>query len=374
MYNSKFSYWEQNTFFSNIDLVIIGSGIVGLTSAITYKEKHPNHKVLILERGILPNGASSKNAGFACFGSPSELLDDLQNSSEDEVFSLVEKRWEGLKLLRQSLDDDNIVFQANSGYEIFTSNQKKSYDECLEKLSYLNNNLASIIGKNVYSKHYNNFGFNNIIGCIKNQYEGQIDTGKMINTLINKAKLLDITIINNTTVTKIEDNDLEVCLSTSSIGNIKSKKVIVATNGFAHKLIKIDVTPARAQVIITKPIKNLSIKGTFHLEKGYFYFRNIHDRILLGGGRNLNFKAEETTNIKTTPEITNHLEKLLKNIILPSYEFEIDYSWAGIMGVGKTKETIIKRYSNNVICAVKLGGMGVAIGYLVGKKAINLLD
>ena len=53
--------------------------------------------------------------------------------------------------------------------------------------------------------------------------------------------------------------------------------------------------PARAQVLITKPIKNLQIKGTFHLDKGYYYFRNIDNRILFGGGRNLDFKTEETS-------------------------------------------------------------------------------
>ena len=31
-------------------------------------------------------------------------------------------------------------------------------------------------------------------------------------------------------------------------------------------------------------MKNLKIKGSFHYEKGYYYFRNIDNRILLGGG------------------------------------------------------------------------------------------
>jgi glycine/D-amino acid oxidase-like deaminating enzyme len=71
------SYWEQNAWFDEIDVLIIGSGIVGLNAALHLKTKSPRLKVLILERGMLPSGASTKNAGFACFGSPSELLDDL---------------------------------------------------------------------------------------------------------------------------------------------------------------------------------------------------------------------------------------------------------------------------------------------------------
>ena len=60
-----FSYWEQQS-FTSYDYVIIGSGIVGLSTAIELKEKFPGATVLILERGLLPTGASSRNAGFAC--------------------------------------------------------------------------------------------------------------------------------------------------------------------------------------------------------------------------------------------------------------------------------------------------------------------
>ncbi|MCB0839271.1 MAG: FAD-binding oxidoreductase, partial [Bacteroidetes bacterium] len=95
------SFWEVDTFFQRIDALIIGSGIVGLNAAITLKEAHPDWRVVIFERGPIPSGASTRNAGFACFGSMTELLADLKTRSEDEVFTLVEERWKGLKLMRQ---------------------------------------------------------------------------------------------------------------------------------------------------------------------------------------------------------------------------------------------------------------------------------
>ena len=91
-YAMKFSYWEYKTWFSNVDFTIVGGGIVGLCCAFFLKKKHPNRKVVVLERGILPQGASSKNAGFACFGSISEILSDLKTHSEEQVLELVKKR------------------------------------------------------------------------------------------------------------------------------------------------------------------------------------------------------------------------------------------------------------------------------------------
>jgi len=148
---------------------------------------------------------------------------------------------------------------------------------------------------------------------------------------------------------------------------------MIATNCFAFLLNISEVKPARAQVLITKPIKGLKVKGTFHLDKGYYYFRNIDERILFGGGRNLAFKAEETTELSQTELIQKKLEKLLKTTILPNTAFEVDHRWSGIMGVGNQKKAIVKQLENNVFCGVRLGGMGVAIGSLVGKELADLL-
>ena len=80
----QLSFWEKQTYINHTDFLIIGSGIVGLSTAIYLKERFPNKKVTVIERGYLPTGASSKNAGFACIGSPSELLDDLSKNNEDD--------------------------------------------------------------------------------------------------------------------------------------------------------------------------------------------------------------------------------------------------------------------------------------------------
>lgn len=86
------SFWEQESFYNNIDYAIIGSGIVGLSAAIELKNNHPKAKVVVFEKGFLPSGASTKNAGFACFRSPTETLDDLSIMSKNEVFEIVKKR------------------------------------------------------------------------------------------------------------------------------------------------------------------------------------------------------------------------------------------------------------------------------------------
>ena len=187
----KYSYWEYKEWFANNDVVIVGSGIVGLNCAIQLKTKHPKAKILVLEKGLLPQGASTKNAGFACFGSVSELLSDLKSHSEEEVFQLVKKRWDGLQLLRKALGDNTIHYQHHYGYELFYDSI--FFEECQDKIHYLNQLLHPLFQKDVFSTAENTFAFQNIVPkYIVNQFEAQIDTGQMMAALLKKAQTLGV--------------------------------------------------------------------------------------------------------------------------------------------------------------------------------------
>jgi gamma-glutamylputrescine oxidase len=368
------SYWEIQTWLTNVDYTIVGSGIVGLNCAIHLRQRFPKSKILVLEKGMLPQGASTRNAGFACFGSLSEIVDDLKTHSEDDVLELIKKRVDGLKLLRETLGDKTMDYQNLGGYELFLDADAELYDTCLKHLGKVNTLLQPIFNDEVFSLKDNSFNFKNIKSNYSfNQFEGQIDTGKMMEALLRKAQQDGIKILNNCTVKQFDEDTNGVKVETQDF-EFSTKNVLIATNGFATKLIEQVVKPARAQVLITKPIKDLHIKGTFHLDEGYYYFRNINNRILFGGGRNLDFKTEETAEFGETKIIQNKLEDILKTTILSNTKFEIDHSWSGIMGVGQQKKAIVKQISNHVYCGVRLGGMGIAIGSLVGKELADLLN
>lgn len=369
----QLSYWELKNWFTNVDYTIVGSGIVGLHCALQLRERFPNSKILILEKGPLPQGASTKNAGFACFGSISEIIDDLKNYSEEDVIELIKKRVQGLKLLRNRLGNNIIDYKPYGGYELFLKNDEDFYDECIQSLPFFNDLLRPLFKAEVFVRKRDQFNFNNTFKyLIFNPFEGQIDTGNMMQALLKEAISKDVLILNQQNVTNYQELASQVEVATNEIV-FKTNKLLFTTNGFASKLTNNKVKPARAQVLITKPIENLDIKGTFHLDKGYYYFRNIENRILFGGGRNLDFEGETTTDLGQTKIIQDKLEQLLKTVILPNYQFEIEHRWSGIMGVGNHKKPIVEQLSNNVYCGVRLGGMGIAIGSLIGKELAELI-
>ncbi len=369
------SYWERTSFFKNYDYTIIGAGIVGLFAAIEIKTKKPNAKVLVLERSAIPDGASTKNAGFACFGSLSEIIEHRNRTSEKTFLDLVDKRYKGIQKLKNFLGPENIDFISSGAYEVFKNDENEIYQSCIKKMQEYNRLLEDIIGVNVYETAddaIEKFGLKNVEHLIYSKYEAQIHSGKMMQSLIELAFSKGVNILFNADVLALIKRDSEIILQTN-ITEITTSACIVCNNVFAKKLIpSLDIQPGRGQVLITNRIDNLKLKGNFHYDKGYYYFRNIDNRVLIGGGRNLDFKGEETFEFGTSETIQNHLIGILHDVILPYIDFEIEQSWSGIMGFGSELNPIVEELDENIYCAVRCNGMGVALGPMIAEEVAEL--
>lgn len=368
-----FSYWERESFLK-YDHIIIGSGITGLSTAIELKALYPAQSVLVLERGLIPAGASTRNAGFACMGSVTELLDDLQTMTEAEVVNLFASRKAGLQLLRRRLGDDSIGYAANGSYELINENAK----EALNKLDYLNELLLPVNNQPSFRRadeQIKQFGFSEsyTYALIENTCEGELHTGKMMRALIDFAQQQGVEIKTGARVDSYRDEENAVYIVVNELYTLKCSTLTFCTNAFTpHLLPGEDVTPGRGQVLITEPIKGLKFKGVFHFDEGYYYFREINGRVLLGGGRNTDFEGETTDIAAVTTAIQNNLEEKLREIILPGVDFTIAQRWAGIMAFGGDKQPIIKQISPRVFGAYRMGGMGVALGSEAGRKVAGL--
>jgi gamma-glutamylputrescine oxidase len=373
------SYWEHETFLKYIDVAVIGSGIVGLTAAIQMKMDQPGLSVAVLERGTLPIGASTRNAGFACFGSMTELLEDLSHSDEDTVLGVVEKRWQGLQRLRALVGDEAISYAEHGGYEVFKPEEEAAFAVCKERMIEFNEKIGRITGHptvyRIADERIRHFGFAGVQHLVHNQAEGQVHTGKMMQQLMQKAMAAGVQLFYGFPVSDIEDGSDGVSIMTGFGWTLRVPKVLVCVNGFAARLLgREDVWPARNQVLITRPIGGLKVEGCFHYDRGYFYFRNQDGRLLLGGGRNLDPDMERSDELIANETIRTALLELMRTVILPDLrpQPEVDFWWTGILGLGPVKKPIVERISPNVTVGVRLSGMGVAIGTLVGQEAAKL--
>jgi glycine/D-amino acid oxidase-like deaminating enzyme len=225
----------------------------------------------------------------------------------------------------------------------------------------------------------NKFNRQKVKALVHNTLEGQIDTGKMMQSLWSYVQQKGVRILTGCEVVAWDDQAQNVTVQVKnqvaqSTIDLKADQVVICTNAFTTKLLPhLDIRAGRGQVLITKPLKNLLFKGAFHYDEGFFYFRHVGQRILLGGGRNLDFEGETSTELTTTPPIIAYLEQLLREVICPHEAVSIEQQWAGIMAFGATKQPIVQWHSPNVLLGVRCGGMGVALGSRLGEKLAKML-
>jgi gamma-glutamylputrescine oxidase len=375
--NYNFSFWENESFV-HYDYIVIGGGLVGLHTAIALRNKNKKASIVIVEQGLLPTGASTKNAGFACMGSATELLADLQKTTEAEVLDLFAMRQKGLADTRQLLGDDAIGYAQNGSYELLTNQEMHAID----KIDFLNKLLQTIVGKDTFTKNStiisdNNFNANYYKAAITNNCEGELHAGKLVKALLHYAMQLGIEMRTGCAVKSIEEEKDKIvlqCTSANQYIQLQAQQIVICTNAFAKDLIpNIHLVPGRGQIVITKPIESLPFKGIYHVQEGYYYFRTIGNRVLFGGGRNLDEASEEVTIFNSNEKIIAVLAQQLQQNILPNIPHQIDYTWSGIMAFGDNKNPILKKQTDRIYIAVRCGGMGVAIGSEIARKVVALM-
>jgi gamma-glutamylputrescine oxidase len=368
----ELSFWEKETFYAHRDIIIIGSGLVGLWSAYYMKKNVPHANILVVDRGNIPTGASTRNAGFACIGSATELLAHAREAGEQKMLEMVAMRYEGLSRIQKVFGKKEIEYERYGGYELITDKQYGKLKQLKNDLGWLNITLRKAIKNEktfrIADKKIKNFGFKQTTHLIESKTEGQLHSGKLLQALLKKVQGMGVQVFTQTEIKSFQKTGGKIILQTNLPASLSADQLLICTNGFASQLLpEIDVIPVRGQVLVTSPIKKLAFRGAFHFDEGFYYFRNLSgNRVLLGGARNTALEAENSNEFTVTNTIQAELERFLSTVVLPKQKYTIEHRWSGIMGMGNGKFPIIKRIEKNIYCAVRMSGMGVALSPVVG--------
>ena len=355
------SYWESTEWLQPPDLLIVGGGIVGASTALFYKQKYPAHSVVILDKGMMPEGASTRNAGFACIGSISEHLADMETAGEEMVFGRIKRRWNGLTLLKETMGEEAIAYEPTGGYEIFTD--EKIFEMCRNRIPEINRQLQERMGLGEVYKVTEYEGYPSIFNWV----EGAINSGRMMKQLHRRLSKAGVQTLWNCAVESVKKGSVKL----ENGVQLSPRKLVLATNGFTKNLVDLPVKPARGYVFVTQNVADLKWRGTFHFNEGYIYFRNVEDRLMIGGARNVAKDEEETDEFGVNQAIKNHLIGFVNETLQLPEGWEIEQEWSGIMGMTENKEPIIKRLNPTTWAAAGLSGMGIAIGMQVAKDLVE---
>lgn len=366
------SFWEKTTFLAPADFAIVGGGLTGLQAALALRQARPTARIVVLERSAFGRGASTRNAGSACFGNPTEMLEDLEQQGATATWDTVARRYAGVRRL-QDRYGAHCDYYNHGGYELIEN--AAVAERVRDALPALNAELKRITGQaDVWHPVDGVAGLRSEGLLLRNTLEGQLHPGRLVAHLTECVRRAGVILLNGVTVAEIEGPGPARIQFTGG-GELTAERVIVTTNAWSGvALDDAPLHPARNQVLLSEPIAKLPLRGCYHFERGYVYFRNVGpDRILIGGARHLAGPVSDTNVFGPNPEVEDQLVKMIRRWLEPALaeKFRVAQRWSGIIAQGG-KSPVVRRNRAGHFVAARLSGMGVALSGTVAAEVAEL--
>jgi glycine/D-amino acid oxidase-like deaminating enzyme len=379
------------------DAVVVGAGIVGLTAATAFKRMHPGASVAVVDADPFSGGGTTRNAGFACFGSASELEADRAQLGDERALQLVKRRVRGLAALRARWSDEALGYVDCGSHEVLgvaagfpawgaQAGEPVEAEALRGRLPELNRwvqpatGLVETFGWVGAKEAAGRYGVNPEVveGLIASPGEGALQTDRLFHCLEQEARETGVKIWRGLQVDALESGDngrsprwrvRRVGIPAEEGITLEAGCILVANNGLARQLLAQsgaevpDVQPVRNRVLVTHPIPGWQAPGTYHADRGYLYAREVEGRLLIGGGRHWELGAMD---------LEAELLRWAETVWPATRGAKIAFRWDGYLGIGGEREPIVTTWMPGIHIAVRLGGMGVAIGTDLGRELAAL--
>ena len=360
---------------SDTDIAIIGSGYTGLCAARILRKNGAS--VTIFDRNTVGWGASSRNGGMATPG----LKQGIQKIYKMYGSKLAHEFWkasvDAIDLIEEIVDEHSIdcEWQRNGHASLATkpshAPRLKQYGSWLEKKfghvqNYIpKNQIRDEIGSDAYH------------GALTDEISGGLHASKYVSGLATTVSNLGVQLCEHTDVLDIEKNDSNYFRLITSAGDVRAKKVIVATNGYTDRLVpglKPLIFPVGSYIVVTEPLsedlqKIISPKKRMYYDSKWFlnYFRLTPDGRMLWGGRN---------DLSTDLDLDDSAKRLTRELysILPDLrDIPITHTWTGKLGITFDLMPHIGE-KNGIYYAFGYGGHGLSIATYLGTEIGLLLS
>jgi glycine/D-amino acid oxidase-like deaminating enzyme len=363
------------------DIVIVGGGFTGLSSAFHLSQMLPDKKIVLLEGACCGYGASGRNGGF-CDAGISGLMDYVHEAGPELGRKAFDATLFGVGQIRQLSNDYGVDcdFEENGMLEVAMDEEQARHLE-KEYETYKAMGLdATLIRGDDLKKEVNSPRY---IAALKFPYGGIVNPAKLARGMKPLVEQAGVEVRECTVVTHITPGNPHRI--ETEMGEIAAPILILGLNGYASKIgfFKNRVIPLCSYVIATEPLspeqwESIGWKnrqGIADMRVLFDYQRPTADgRIVIGGSDYPYFANDALSSGNNKPVIELLTRSLLTTF--PQLEgISIDHAWGGTMGftmdftpsVGKLGD------GDNMYYGVAYNGEGVAFGQTAGRIISELV-
>lgn len=370
------SYWLDETEKKTIkyDVLIVGAGIAGLSTAYWLEKKDPTLKIAIIEKHSLAFGASGRNAGFVTCGSANHFNKLQKNFGFEKAIEIWKFSEQNRELLKSEIIQDQIrnVDYFSTGAVTVSSSEEDWIQQ--QKVLVKDMLKAGIDVELLYERDLlAQYGVKNSLGGIQYKHDGIIHPIKLLNLL--KTRLKNTTFYFGEEVFKISSTSNSVQIETQK-NTFSGGKLFVCLNGFTGQIMpefKKLIKPQRAQAVVTEPLPAF-VKGPCYLTKHLCYFRQLPTgELLVGGFRNVDLEAENTALDEATEKIQSALTDFIHSYFTQASQVKIKYRWSGIMGFSADEQMLVGEHPErpNTFVMAGCASHGMGLSFNVGRVLVD---
>jgi gamma-glutamylputrescine oxidase len=152
-------------------------------------------------------------------------------------------------------------------------------------------------------------------------------------------------------------------------GEVLAMGAVVAANAYATSLapwLAGRLDPTRGQVLCTTPIKEQLFDRPIYASHGFEYWRQLRSgEVVMGGWRNLDMEGEVGFSEDTHPKIQDTMAEFLRNLHPSMSDIEVTSRWAGIMGFSRDSLPIVGPMPGWPAVFLAVGFTGHGFGFSV---------
>ena len=356
------SHWLRKHSFStpdiSTDVLIVGGGYVGLSTAYWLTEMRPDLKITVLERSHCGAGASGRNAGFLTKGSASFFKSLTQKWGHDQAQAIYQFSEESLDLVHQHIlkASPEIKFERSSSMTLFQT--EKQYQEWTSK-EFTPGEFKfdwrerDKLPQPLQAKFF---------GALENTPEYKINPIQLLDSIKKLLEARKVQIIENVSAFELTQDGVQ-----TEVNTIRAKQTVLALNGYFQQfsaLFKDVIVPRRAQMLAVEIEEEFNCPALHYDPPERVYWRKSQDKVLVIGGKRLLDEPGEVGDFeKISPIIQRGLEQYLKEQL--NLKYKVIHRWSGTMGFTDHELPLISKVSapNETFIVGGFSGHGMGLGF-----------
>jgi len=350
------------------DIVIIGGGFTGLSSALHLSER--GYDVILLEAHRVGWGASGRNGGQVGSGQRREQDELEQMVGRDDAHKLWDIAEESKDVVKALIAKHNIQCDWKPGilhadHRARFVEHSRAYAEKLqaeygyEDIRFVDRDeMRAMLGTEFYH------------GGSLDMGAGHLHPLNFALGLADAARAAGARIFEGAVVTSYENQAGKVTVKTNDSGRVSANKLILGCNGYLDALddrVAKRVMPINNFVIATEPLgDDLArelIRDDVAVADSKFvinYYRLSADkRMLFGGGETYGYNFPRDIKAFVSPHMLEVYPQLK--------DVKIEYGWGGTLAITMNRMPFFEKIEDNIFTASGYSGHGVAMATLAGQ-------